>query len=117
MKNNFTLEITDILFSPLKNWAEKTSGNWNLLIGVGFLLLVVGGILTYVYQKKIGETDERTHPIFLKSLSIILAVVILFDIIFPKEYMWQIFFLFKYSFAFLASGIYLATRYISDFKS
>ncbi|SFG86347.1 hypothetical protein SAMN02982927_03015 [Sporolactobacillus nakayamae] len=86
-----------------------------MLIGSGFILLLVGVILTCVFQKKIGKTDERTMQIALKSALIMLCVIILCDIIFPKDYMWQIFFLFKYSLTFLASGIYLAVRYKKDF--
>lgn len=41
--------------------------------------------------------------------------IILCDLIFPKEYMWQILFLFKYTFAFVTSGIYLTIRYKKDF--
>lgn len=114
MKINFS-EISNSIFSPLKAWAEHSQGNWNILIVSGFGLLIVGGILTYVFHKKMGKADERTTQISLKSALITLWILILCDIIFPKEYMWQIFFLFKYSFAFLASGIYLAVRYQKDF--
>ncbi len=108
-------EITNTIFYPLNIWAEKSTGNWNLLIGIGIVLLLVGVILTYVFHKKMGKADERTNQITLKSALIMLFGVILCDVIFPKEYMWQIFFLFKYSLAFIASGIYLAARYKMDF--
>jgi hypothetical protein len=62
-----------------------------------------------------GKADERTNQISLKSALFMLYGVILCDLIFPKEYMWQVFFLFKYSLALLASGIYLAVRYKKDF--
>ncbi|WP_163971902.1 DUF2178 domain-containing protein [Oceanobacillus halotolerans] len=109
-------EISNTIFYPLKTWAEESPGNWNMLLGSGFVLLLVGLILSYVYYKKIGKPDERTNQIHLKSAYIVLWGVILCDIIFPKEYMWQIFFLFKYSLAFIASGIYLAVRYKKDFS-
>ncbi len=115
MKINSISDIPNALFYPLKSWAEQSPGNWNMLIGSGFVLLFVGIILTYVFHRKMGETDERTMHISLKSALITLYVVILCDIIFPKEYMWQVFFLFKYSLAFVASGIYLAARYKKDF--
>lgn len=115
MKIKFISDIHDAIFHSLRSWAEQSPGNWNILIGSGFVLLLVGGILTYVFQKKMGRADERTMQISLKSAFIILCVVILCDVIFPKEYMWEIFFLFKYSLAFLASGIYLAVRYKKDF--
>ncbi|TDL82837.1 DUF2178 domain-containing protein [Peribacillus frigoritolerans] len=115
MKINFISDIHDSIFHSLRSWAEHSPGNWNILIGSGFVLLLVGGILTYVFQRKMGKADERTIHIYLKSALIMLWAVILCDMIFPKEYMWQIFFLFKYSLAFLASGIYLAVRYKKDF--
>ncbi|MTH53810.1 DUF2178 domain-containing protein [Bacillus mangrovi] len=103
------------IYSSLRTWSEQSAGNWNILLGIGLLLLVAGGILTYVFHKKMGEADERTVHISLKSCLIMLCAIILGDLIFPKEYMWQIFFLFKYSLAFLASGIYLAIKYKKDF--
>jgi predicted permease len=107
--------ISNTIFSPLKIWAEKSNGNWNTLIVSGIVLLLVGGILIFVYRHKMGKADERTNQIYLKSAFIMLGGVVLCDLIFPKEYMWQIFFLFKYSFAFFASGVYLAVRYKKDF--
>lgn len=115
MINKFFTDIHDAIFSPLKSWAEQSPGNWNMLIGSGFVLVFCGAILTYVLHKKMGKADERTTQISLKSTLIMLCVIILCDMIFPKEYMWQIFFLFKYGLALLASGIYLAVRYKKDF--
>lgn len=109
-------EISNTIFNPLKTWAEATPGNWNILLGSGFVLLLVGLILLFGFLRKMGKADERTNQIHLKSAYIILMGVILCDIIFPKEYMWQIFFLFKYSLAFIASGFYLAFRYKKDFS-
>ncbi|QCJ45353.1 DUF2178 domain-containing protein [Bacillus sp. S3] len=115
MENKSISDIPNAIINPLKSWAEQSSGNWNMLIGIGMVLLLVGAILTYVFRKKMGQADERTNQISLKSALIMLCGVILCDVIFPKEYMWQIFFLFKYSLAFFASGIYLAVRYKKDF--
>ncbi|WP_200411190.1 DUF2178 domain-containing protein [Virgibacillus salexigens] len=103
------------VFNPLKTWVEESTANWNMLIGIGFVMLLIGLALTFVFLLKMGKADERTIQIQLKNTLIMLFGVILCDIIFPKEYMWQIFFLFKYSFAFIASGIYLAFRYKKDF--
>lgn len=111
---NFS-EIFNAIFNPLKSWAEQSQGNWNLLIVSGFILVFVGAIVTYALHKKMGKVDERTKQISLNSALIVLCVVILCDVIFPKEYMWQIFFLFKYSLAFLSSAIYLVVRYKKDF--
>ncbi|MEK4002875.1 DUF2178 domain-containing protein [Bacillus sp. FSL K6-2822] len=115
MKIESSSEISNSIFYPLKIWAEKSNGNWNMLIGSGLLLILVGVILVFVCLKKIGKGDERTNQIYLQSTLIMLGGVILCDLVFPKEYMWQVFFLFKYSLAFLASGIYLAVRYKRDF--
>lgn len=109
-------DITSDIFSPLKSWAEQSTGNWNILIGVGGLLLIGSAIFAYVFYKKIGQDDERTNRIFLKSSFFMLCAIILCDLIFPKEYMWNIFFMFKYTLAFLASGIYLAVQYKKDFS-
>lgn len=108
-------EISNSVFDPLKTWAEASPGNWNILIGSGFVLFVVGFVLVLGFLMKIGKGDERTNQINLKSAYVLLLIVILCDIVFPKEYMWQIFFLFKYSLAFIGSGIYLAVRYKKDF--
>jgi ABC-type multidrug transport system permease subunit len=109
-------DIPNAIFYPLKSWAEQSSGNWNILIGVGFLLLIGSAILAYVFYKKIGQDDERTNKIFLKSCFYMLSTIILCDIIFPKEYMWNIFFLYKYTLALLACGIYLTVQYKRDFS-
>ncbi|MCY8238504.1 DUF2178 domain-containing protein [Bacillus inaquosorum] len=113
--NSISDTITNAIFLPLKSWAEHSQGNWSILIGSGFVLLLVGLILTIVIHKKMGKTDERTDQIALKSCLCMLYALILCDLIFPKEYMWQVFFLFKYSIAFFASAIYLAVRYKKDF--
>lgn len=115
MKIESISQISNSIFYPLKTWAEKSTGNWNMLIGSGLGFLLVGVILVCVYLIKIGKGDERTNQIYLQSILIMLGGVILCDLVFPKEYMWQVFFLFKYSLAFLASGIYLAVRYKKDF--
>jgi len=108
-------DITNAIFAPLKSWAEHSPGNWNILIGVGGLLLIGSVILVFVFYKLIGKDDERTSKIFLKSSYCVLWAIVLCDILFPKDYMWNIFFLYKYSIAFLAGGIYLAIRYKKDF--
>lgn len=82
-----------------------------MLLGVGFLLIIIGVALMYLYTKRIGEMDERTNEIHLKSAYVLLLAIILLDIALPKEYMWQIFFLFKYGTAFIASGAYMAIRH------
>ncbi|MCI3918845.1 DUF2178 domain-containing protein [Paenibacillus sp. TRM 82003] len=116
MESKSISDIPSAIFYPLKSWAEQSAGNWNILVGVGFLLLMGSVIFAYVFYKKIGQDDERTNPIFLKSSYCILLAIILCDMIFPKDYMWTIFFLFKYSLAFLAGGVYLVVQYKKDFS-
>ncbi|WP_449355513.1 DUF2178 domain-containing protein [Virgibacillus natechei] len=117
MKNESISEkITHTIFDPLRTWVEESTGNWNILIVSGFALLIVGLILLFVYFVKMGKPDERTYQIQLQSTLIMLLIIVFCDVIFPKDYMWQIFFLFKYAFAFIATGIYLAVRYKKDFS-
>ncbi|MDQ0270381.1 DUF2178 domain-containing protein [Cytobacillus purgationiresistens] len=116
MKIKSISDIPNAIFYPLKSWAEQSSGNWNILIGVGGLLLIGSAIFAYFFYKKIGQDDERTNKIFLKSSYYMLLAIILCDMIFPNDYMWNIFFLFKYTLAFLAGGIYLAVQYKKDFS-
>jgi hypothetical protein len=116
MITKFLSDIHNAFFSPLRLWAEQSTGNWNILIGVGFLLVMGSAIFAFIFYKKIGQDDERTHSIFLKSGSYMLLTIILCDMIFPKDDMWTIFFLFKYTLAFLACGIFLAVQYKKDFS-
>ncbi|WP_433747813.1 DUF2178 domain-containing protein [Falsibacillus pallidus] len=116
MKIKSISDIPNAMFYPLKSWAEQSSTNWNVLIGVGGLLLIASAIFCYIFYKKIGQDDERTHKIFLKSSYYMLLAIILCDVLFPKDYMWNMFFLFKYTLAFIAGGIYLAVQYKRDFS-
>lgn len=62
--NSITDTITNAIFSPLKSWAEHSPGNWNILIGSGFVLLVVGLFLTFVFTKKwVRLTKEQTKSL------------------------------------------------------
>ncbi|WP_054955107.1 hypothetical protein [Paenibacillus dakarensis] len=115
MKNKSFLDITNSIFHPLKSWAEQSPGNWNILIGVVGLLLIGSAIFVYVLYKKIGQGDERTNTIFLKNSYCMLLAIILCDLIFPKDDMWAIYFMIKYTLAFLAGGIYMAVQYKKDF--
>ena len=60
-----TDKIENAIFYPLKTWTEQSNSNWNMLIGIGILSLIVGMILIYVFQKKMGMSvsDERTSQI------------------------------------------------------
>lgn len=115
MSTDLITKIHTIVFQSLKSWADQSSGNWNILIGTGFLLLIGSIVLVYSFYKKIGQEDERTSMIFLKSSYCMLLAIILCDVIFPKDDMWTIFFLFKYALSFLAGGLYMAVQYRKDF--
>jgi hypothetical protein len=108
-------DIPGAAFYPLKSWAEQSTDNWNILLGIGFLLLMASIVLAYVFYKKMGNEDERTINIHLKSSYFMLLTIILCDIVFPTEYMANIFFLYKYALAILAGGVYLAVQYKRDF--
>ncbi|MBM7713252.1 hypothetical protein JOC94_000218 [Bacillus thermophilus] len=116
MIHEFFSNIHDAIFSPLRSWAEQSQGNWNILVVVGFLLVMGSAIFVYIFHRKMGPADERTSKISLKSAYFMLLTIVLCDIIFPKDYMWNIFFTFKYALAFLAGGIYLAVQYKKDFS-
>lgn len=61
MKIKSISEISYTIFYPLKTWAEKSTGNWNMLLCIGIILLLVGVILTYVFQKNwVRLTKEQT---------------------------------------------------------
>ncbi|WIY58937.1 DUF2178 domain-containing protein [Bacillus arachidis] len=109
-------DIPNAIFYPLKSWAEQSTGNWNILVGIGYLLLMGSLIFAYVFYKKIGKDDERTNTIFLKSSCFMLCAIMLCDIIFPKDYMSNVFYLFKYALAILAAGICMAIQYKKDFS-
>jgi len=103
-------KITNTIFKPIIIWAEGSNANWNMLISISFALFAVGIIILFVYFFKMRKYEKR-NQIYLNTSVIMLLVLILCDVIFPKEYMWQIFFLFKYAIAFNFSGIYLIVRY------
>lgn len=109
-------EISDAIFHPLKTWAEESTSNWNMLVGIGFVWVFISLILLFVLFKKMGKADERTKQIQLRSALMMLLIIIFCDIFFPKEYMWQIFFLFKYAIAFFVTVIYLTLQYRRDFS-
>lgn len=108
-------DIPNALFFNLKNWAESSSSNWNLLIGIGMIIMLLGIILVYTYTKKIGKEDEHSQRIYYISAIAMLITIVFCDIIFPKDYMWNQFFLYKYGLAFVVSGLSLAYQYRKQF--
>ena len=67
MINEFFSDIHNAIFSPLKSWAEQSPGNWSILIGVGFLLVMGSAIFAFVMHKMIGQDDERTNNNFFEK--------------------------------------------------
>lgn len=108
-------DIPNAVFYPLKNWATSSTNNWNILIGAGIFLLVLGGVLIWSYSKKIGREDEYSQKIYYRACISMLLTIVFCDIVFPKTYMWNQFFLFKYALAFTISGISMAINYRKDF--
>ncbi|EGO9139016.1 DUF2178 domain-containing protein, partial [Enterococcus faecalis] len=98
-------------FNALNEWSEKSIGNYNLLIGVGFLLVMISSITLVYLLLKLGQRDERTTKIHLNVCCYMLVTIVLCDLFFPKEYMQNILFLFKYALAFSISLIYLLKKY------
>ncbi|WP_338048997.1 DUF2178 domain-containing protein [Pontibacillus halophilus] len=112
--NEWFSDFQSAIYQPLRTWAEQSTGNWNILIGLGFSLVMGSVILTFTFYKMIGTEDERTSYILLKCSSFILLTIVLCDTLFPKDYMWTIFFLFKYGLAFLVGAMSMAIQYRRD---
>lgn len=116
MKIRSISDISDSMFYSLKVWAEKSNGNWNILIGTGFLLILLGMFLMLFYTKKFGKEDEYSKGVYYKATSVMLLTIVFCDIVFPKTYMWNQFFMFKYGLAILFYGITLMYQYKKDFS-
>lgn len=85
MKIKSLNDIPEALFYPLKEWSEQSIGNFNLLVGIGFIFVM-------------------------------LVAVIACDMFFPRGYLVNQFFMFKYGIACFVSGLYLFLQYRKDFK-
>lgn len=116
MTINSLSDVPEILFYPLKKWSEQSIGNFNLLVGIGFIFVMISTILVITYSKKIGRSDERTTLINLKSAYAMLVAIIACDMLLPKGYLVNQFFMFKYGIAFFIGGLYLFLQYRKDFK-
>lgn len=103
-------------FYSIKEWSEQSIGNYNQLIGITFVFCILSIIFLLYFCLKIGRSDERTLLINLKAAYVMLIAIILCDIIFPREYLVNQFFMLKYGIACFASGIYLALKYRSEVK-
>ena len=116
MKIKAISDIPNAAFYSLKTWAESSSTNLNMLVGIGFILIIIGAILVYFYTKKIGKEDEYSRKIYYKSTVAMLWTIVICDIIFPKTYMWNQFFMFKYALALIIAGISMSLQYRKEFS-
>ncbi|MDM7642627.1 DUF2178 domain-containing protein [Leuconostoc citreum] len=107
MKINSLSDLPDALFYPLKKWSEQSIGNYNLLVGIGFIFVMFSAAFVITYSIKTGKSDERTTLISLKSAYFMLIVIIACDLFFPKGYLVNQFFMLKYGMACFVSGLYL----------
>lgn len=107
MKINSLSDIPNALFYPLKEWSEQSVGNFNLLVGIGFVFVMFSAAFVIFYSIKTGKSDERTTLISLKSAYFMLVAIIVCDLFFPKGYLVNQFFMFKYGIACFVSGLYL----------
>lgn len=108
--------FSNSLFYPLKKWAEESPSNYNLLIGLSFVFVMLAVIFFIVITIKIGRKDERTSKISLYSAYTMLMALVVCDIVFPKGYLAETFFMLKYGIACLSGGIYLVSRYLYDIR-
>jgi hypothetical protein len=109
-------DIPEAVFYPLKTWADQSIGNFNLFIGLSFLFVVISAIFVITYSIKIGRSDERTTLISLKSAYAVLVAIIVCDMIFPRNYLINQFFMLKYGIACFTGGMYLFLQYRKDFN-
>lgn len=116
MKIKSLSDIPEAMFYPLKEWSEQSIGNFNLLVGIGFIFVMFSAIFVVTYSIKMGKSDERTLLISLKSAYIMLVAIIACDMFFPRGYLVNQFFMFKYGIACFVSGLYLFLQYRKDFK-
>lgn len=56
MKIKSISDIHNAIFHPLKLWAEQSTGNWNILIGVGFYCSWVVRFLPMYFIRRLGKT-------------------------------------------------------------
>lgn len=111
MNDSQTVVFLNSAFVPLKKWLEQSPNNYNIALLGGLALLIVVTFSMLFLLKKIGKTDERTGILYARSCVGMLIAVILCDLIFPKDYMWQVFFVYKYGIVFLVGVVYLSIQY------
>ncbi|KAB2391317.1 MULTISPECIES: 6-aminohexanoate hydrolase [Bacillus cereus group] len=105
----------------LNKWMLESTGNFNIVVGLTALLFLGSVIALIIIYKKIGKPDERTNPIYLKTISCMFTTQILMNCIFISlvgkdiENFRQIFILFE-TFVFFVGVIYSFKLYRQEFK-
>lgn len=108
------------LFTGLLIWANASTENWNRLVGGSFILLIISLIVFfsghYLFNgwNLFNSNDERVSKIFTSTAALMFVTLIICDLILPHAYMWQIFFLIKYSVVLLIGGSYMMWKYHRD---
>lgn len=109
-------DIPEALFYSLYQWTEESIGNFNILIGVGMLLILIALVALLFLTKRIGNADERTNAIYKNWAFVLLMTIVICDIIFPKTYLILQFMTYKYIIALLVGDLYLLIKYKKDFS-
>ncbi|MDM8213884.1 DUF2178 domain-containing protein [Enterococcus hirae] len=116
MKIHSLADIPNALFYPLKEWAQASSLHWNIFVGSAMLLLLAALVGTLFFIRKLGAADERTNGYYKNWAFTVLIAIFVCDTIFPKDYLMNQFFVYKYAIAFLAGDVYMFLQYRKDFQ-
>lgn len=111
MKIHSISDIPNWLFFPIKQWVDQSHAHLEIFMGIAILIALASFFVTWIMVKKIGRQDERTAPIYLKSLEAGFIVLLICEFLFPNDYLIDQFRLYKYAFSLLAGGIYLLKDY------
>lgn len=109
-------DIPEALFYSFYQWTEESIGNFNLMIGISMLLILISLAALLFLTKRIGNADERTNAIYKNWAFVLLMMIVICDTIFPKTYLILQFSTFKYIMALLVGDIYLLIKYKKDFS-
>ncbi|WP_125763476.1 DUF2178 domain-containing protein [Companilactobacillus hulinensis] len=107
-------------FTALHLWASESIANWNQLVGVSFVLffisfaIIIRGYYLFNGWQIFSSGDERTSKIIASAAAFMFIAYVICDIVLPHAFMWQIFFLLKYSIVFFIGGVYLMWQYHRD---
>ncbi|AUV71616.1 hypothetical protein [Lactiplantibacillus plantarum] len=116
MESRNLSNLSGAIFYSLKEWSEQSVSNFNILIAISFAFLMVSCAFCVICFIKIGRADERTTVISLKGAYAMLIVIVVCDMIFPRTYLVNQFFMFKYGIACFVSGMYAWLQCRKDFK-